>query len=282
MGLIYAINNLITADASINVSSEDSIYTKDKLYNIRPSYPFRFLGDRASVRANPEYICVDFGQDTNITLVAVFNHNLLGTSSGADITLKAADLVCPGISGAGDWDLSGNCVTSLLDRLVSNHRNFYKKLDCVPYEAWLLEVDDVDVQIPQIGELFMGQWAEFSGNVRLTPGRTDGPEFIFGQQQTHWGQDWVDFRSESEANFTLQFTNLQNQNVFDEFHLFLRNVAINNGKFVFIPNDSYPFVYYVVIKNVGHAVRNVSGSFGYLKTYDIELRSLTEGISLIS
>ena len=104
MGLIYAIQNFINADSVIHVSSEDSVYTKDKLWNIRPSYPFRFLGYRGNPRQHPEYICIDFGERKLPTLLAVFNHNLLGTSSAADITLKAANFICPDVSGAGSRD----------------------------------------------------------------------------------------------------------------------------------------------------------------------------------
>jgi hypothetical protein len=282
MGLIYAIENFIDTTTIIHASSEDSLYVTDNLFNVRPSYPFRFLGGRGSPRESPEWLCFDFGETVNPTLIAGFNHNFLGTSSGFYMNLEANNVQCSGFSGVGGF-FSGTFVESLGDRIIPNHRNFYQKFTLdQSYRYMRFEVHDVDVFIPQLGDLFIGQWQQFSGNVKLQPGRGDGPEFIFGQQQTHYGQDWVDFRSEKEANFTLRFTGLGSQTVYDEFHVFLRNVAANNGKFIFIPNDSYPFVFYVVIKNVAQAIREVSGSFGYLRNWEIEVKSLTEGIYLLT
>jgi len=65
MALLYAIENQIDVDTLCCVSSEDSTYLMEYLYNQRPSMPFRFTGS-GSV-GNPEWICIDF-PETHIDL----------------------------------------------------------------------------------------------------------------------------------------------------------------------------------------------------------------------
>ena len=68
--LVYAITNLIDG-ATITVSSEDSIFTKDHLYDGKPGRPFIY-----AVAAADDTITIDFGAATQWNLVSIHGHNI--------------------------------------------------------------------------------------------------------------------------------------------------------------------------------------------------------------
>lgn len=68
--LLYVVTNLIDG-ATITVSSEDSFFTKDHLYDGKPGRPFKF----ASAAAD-DTITVDFGAATQWNFVSIHGHNI--------------------------------------------------------------------------------------------------------------------------------------------------------------------------------------------------------------
>jgi hypothetical protein len=274
----YAVTNLINVDTLVEVSSEHAIYTMDKLYNVRPSYPFRFAGVGSA--GNPEYICVEFPAPKKITFAGLFNHNLIRNHGSDELSIKGCISGCT--SGGCNWD-APDYELSLLDRIIPNHRNSYSKL-AEKYLAW--RFDFINSRNPdgyiEVGDAFLGNWQKFSSNVRLQPGRPDGPSFNMGNQQSHYGQDWTNYRSETEQLFTMTFLNAGDPAVVDEIKVFFSLVQQQGGQFIVIPDDGQPFCYYVVIMNFDSlATRMQYGFTGELREWTLTLKTLVEGISLL-
>jgi len=277
----YAINNYIGSDTPLYSSSEDELYVLENLYNVRPSFPFRFEGIGTTSGAIPEWICVDLNTPRTPTLSALFNHNLLLTAGGDVLDLKACDDGCPGQSGACDWTLPDHEV-NMVPRLLLDFENLFQQFSWGAHQYFMLEVIDqnnVDGYI-ELGEWFLGASQVFT-NARLQPGRSDGPVFFEGTQTTYYGQIWSNYYSEAEA-FSISIKSMNDPAQVDELRLFLSAVKRAGGKFVFIPDDNFKFCYYVYMSNMADFGQQlVKGATCEHYEWKIELRTLVSGISLM-
>lgn len=288
MGLRYVIENLINDNTTITRSSEDTLYVKENLYNERPSLPFRTTAKDA------QWVCADFGKDTEVTFVGIFNHNL--TTEPGLLQLCGGG-ACGECTCTIDMTLppDANCAEEACgSQPTADFRNTWSKVDCeVNHRYWTLKITDTpDEAYYEIGEWVLGQWQQFPRGildadvatdpwVRLSPGRADGPEFFMGNQRTHWGQDWSTYYSEA-ARFELTFTNQNDPCVVDAIHAFLSTVQKAGGRFVLVPDDTKPFCYYVIIDNLrDYADRLIYGWTRELRQWRLRLKSLAEGIRLL-
>ena len=299
MGLIYSITNFINDDCILTANSEDDLYVLENLYNQRPSKPYRTTGIGAPP-GSPEFICVNLGTysgvEYEVTLAAIFNHNLTQLEVANDeLRLKGCVDFCSAASGSCDWD-NPDCERDLTTmrcagtQPIPNFLNTYHKIDCpAGYQYWRLDMIDQGnaAGYLEIGEFWLGQWQEFHKGdpddnwVHLQPGRADGPMFWMGNQRTHYGQDWTNYRSDAE-HFSLRFKNVNDPCIVDEIHAFLRAVQQTGGRFVLIPDDRKPFCYYVLIENLkNYADRLVYGDEGELREWKLELKTLTQGVALL-
>lgn len=289
MILLYVLENLITDDTPITYLTEDPLYIAENVYNERPSLPYRTLA-----KAAPEWICVDLGVDyeeVNVTFVGLFNHNLttaptlleLWGGDGCNVNTCITNMkIAP----------SDNCGVGCGTQPIANFRNTWGKVDCPDkHRYWTLRITDTPTEdYYEIGEWVLGEWQQFPRGVldgagepwvRLSPGRTDGPEFFMGKQHTHWGQDWSTFYSECER-FELTFTTQNDPCRVDAVHTFLKSVQRTGGRFVLIPDDNKPFCYYVIVENLGdYAERKIYGRTRELREWRLKLKSLTEGVRLL-
>lgn len=286
MTMLYSLENFINSETLLFSKTEDTLYKLKNLYTERPSYPYRSTA--VGTGALPEWVCVDLGSPTKVTLVGVFNHNIqyLPTAGGV-FHLKGCNDACPEEPGECAWgDQLALVDLSVADRMIEHFRNTYGKLDST-FQYWLLEVADstnADEHI-ELGEWWLGQWSKFTTadcKVHLQPGRADGPRYFMGIQETHYGQDWHSYYSATE-HFSIRLKNINDPNAVDEMHRFLTVVQRDyGGKFVFIPDDTRPFCYYVIIKNISdYANRLIYGDEVELREWRLELKTLTEGIKLI-
>lgn len=293
MGLIYVTENFIK-DKTLTSLTEDPLYVRENLYDERPSLPYRTTAEGAL-----QWICADLGTDMEVTFVAIFNHNLSLTPTLLQLCGHTA---CTDAANCG-----GGCLTDMTDAPVAcpgeacgsqptdNFRNLWSKVDCGvdTYRYWTLQINDTSPDADgynEIGEWVLGQWQEFPKGildgagqpwVRLSPGRTDGPEFFMGNQRTHWGQDWSTYYSESER-FELTFTNQNDPCVRDAIHAFLTAVQQTGGRFILVPDDTKPFCYYVIIDNLrDYAKRLIYGRTRELREWRLRLKTLAEGIRLL-
>jgi hypothetical protein len=282
--LKYAITNFLAGDlVTLYSSSEDDLYNLGKLYNVRPSYPFRFEGLGTTSGAIPEYICADLGEAKRPTFTAIFNHNFGDTID--TFKIQACVDGCPLQSGACAWDVSGGpgFEEDLEDRLIADFNNAHASFTPgADYQYWRWPFIDSANPNPylEIGELFLGEWQELP-DAKLQPGRADGPEFFEATQITDYGQIWSSYYSEAEA-FEIEIKNQNNPAQVSDLRKFLSDVKQANGKFIFIPDDHYKFVYYVHLQNLaGFGQQLVKGELCELYSWKLSLRTLVKGISLL-
>jgi len=275
--ILYAITNYITDNTPLYSSSEDSVYVLENLHNKRPSKPFRFTGQGSP--GSPEWVCVDLTENRLVTFVGIFNTNMLLIGSADELSLKACSNICRGESGACNWD-APDFERSLLASQKANHRNICDRFSHTN-RYWDIDVIDQDNPYPvEIGELFLGQWRQFT-NARLQPGQSDGPAFFRNVNVTHYGQTWSSAYSEART-FELTIKNVGNPAQVSELEVFLREVHDNGGRFVFIPRDDLGFCYYVFLQNESDFATQITrGLTGELYDYRLSLITLTEGIRLL-
>lgn len=285
--ILYSIDNFITASCDIYISSEDDLYHRDNIYLKRPSLPWRSDGSIGSV-GNPEWICIDFGEDKDVTYAGIFNHNLTSLSAAGDeFRLKGCTDGCPGQSGACDWD-NPDCEIDLSDRIISNFKNSCKKISCAypsghdGFQYWrvdFIDQNNTDGYI-EVGELFLGQWYRFA-NARLQPHKLHGPQIYRGTNITHYGQIWSYPYSDAEG-FSLAIKNMNDPAQIEDLAQFIRDVHENQGRFVINPNDDFNFCYYVFLENESNFREQISrGPDSEHTQWSLELRTLTQGITLL-
>lgn len=259
MTFYYVKTNLVNSTSlpdNTFASSEDTVYTVDKLYNKRPSYPFRFDG------LNAQWVKARWlAAAQQITFLGIFNHNLLDTVT---ITLEAAN------ADAG---------YALVKTPVWRDKNMYALFDDTK-KWWKLNIDNGGATIAQLGELVLGNWASFS-NAYVQPGRPDGPTIYASRNKTHMGQDWTAYYSRGET-FSIALDNINDPSATDDIQAFLNDIWENeDGKFFFIPDHTQPKGYYVQVVNTNkYANRRING-VKELRRWKLELETLTEGITLL-
>lgn len=258
MTLYYVKTNLIDSVSlpdNTYVSSEDAIYTVDKLYNKRPSYPFRFDG------VNAQWAKLDFTVAQDVTFVGIFNHNFI---PGVTITFQGA------VADAG-------YATEVTP--VYRAGNMYALLDA-SWRWWKLNINNGALIKPQIGEWVVGEWAEFT-NAYVQPGRSDGPIFHATNNITHYGQDWSGYLSKGEE-FSIALKNINTPTAEDDIQTFLNDIWQNeDGKFVFIPDHVTKKAYYVQVTNRDSYANRIINGEKELREWRLDLKTLTDGITLL-
>jgi hypothetical protein len=234
----------------------------DFLYNRRPSKPFRFTAKAA------QWIKADFTTPQLITHASIFNHNFIesGLSGGSDIRLQA--------NNADAWGAPAYN-QALTWKLYSMYRHLSQT-----QRWWRLYVDDAGNTVyPQVGELILGQHAEFS-NGWVQPEWGQGLNFTIAEAKTYFGQDWDYYLSHCQ-NFRLTIRNLNDPSTIDDVEQFFTDILGTAGRFVLIPNDALPFCFYVKAQakdiNYEQFVRGTRD----LNDWSINLKTLTQGITLV-
>ncbi len=275
--ILYAIENFINDYTPLYSSSEDAVYIQENVYNKRPSKPFRFTGQGSP--GNPEWICVDLGENKLVTFVGIFNTNMMLIGSADELTIKACNNICRGESNACDWDIP-NFERSLLASQKANFKNICDRFSHTD-RYWDLEIIDQDNPYPvELGEWFLGQWQQFE-NAHLQPGQADGPVLNRNVNVTHYGQIWSSAYAEAKS-FDMTIKNIGDPRQVSELDIFLKEVHNNGGRFVIIPRDDLGFCYYVFLQNESDFAAQISkGLTGELYDYKLSLITLTEGIRLL-
>lgn len=259
MSLLYVKTNLINSNTlpdNTYVSTEDSVYTVDNLYNKRPSKPFRFTATTA------QWIKVQLAISQPVNFAAVFNHNF---NPGVTLSLQGAN---------ADAGYSTIVIPSW------RKENFYSAFQ-VTWKWFKFNVTDGgNPRFPQVGEFFLGNYARFL-NAYLQPGQSDGPTIYMSDQKTHYGQDWSTYNSQTRS-FSIGFENITKPAVIDDIQTFLEDVfENNNGKFILIPDENQPHCYYVRITNRNNFSNLLVNGVNQLRGWRLELETLTKGIALL-
>lgn len=256
--MYYAIENLINSNTLDSVSTEDPIYVKEWLYDRRPSRPFRFTAKVA------QWVKVNLGAATRVTLAALFNHNLQNV---ATVQLEADILdfwAPPAYQQSVAWRSEDEHL--LLDQT---------------YQWWRLAVADAtNPACPQLGDFFLGNWCQFT-YAKVQPGRADGPAVHRATHLTPYGQIWSAYFGRTER-FSIRLRNLNTASQVDELQTFVQAVAAAGGAFVFIPEHTLPHVFYVFLENESDFAQQITrGQTNELRDWNLQLRVLTKGITLL-
>ncbi len=255
--MIYSTENLLSVFTMASVTTEDPLYVKEYLYDNRPSRPFRFTSKSA------QRIVIDLSSAKPATLAALFNHNL---TPGATVLIQA--------------NTSNAWTTPAFSQPFSWRNLDQYALLAQTFRWWSFYVDDPsNTLMPEIGVAWLGNWSKFP-NARVNPGRVDSPEFFQVEQVTSYGQDWTVYLSDSQV-FELGLTNLISPSAVDDIHIFLRAIYGAAGRFVFIPDEAQPHVYFVRVMGNPSSNRITYSSSGELRGWTIKLKVLTHGIALI-
>jgi hypothetical protein len=257
--LLYSTVNLVDVDTLSSVSTEDPLYVKENLYNLRPSKPFYFQVKAA------QWVKIDLLGSSLVQVCGIFNHNFTSTAS----------LVFKGYSDA--W------TTAIYNRsLMYRQYDLYRKLN-QSARWWKVEVSDAaNSAYPRIGELWLGTLSKFN-NAHVQPGRDDGVEFFASEQQTTYGQDWDVYLSESKR-LKINFLNINDPNNTDDIETFLSAVRGPEGRFLLIPDNKMPHVFLVKVVGSPAAHRLVYGNKAgekELRSWSLDLKVLSRGITLL-
>lgn len=256
MPFYFSATNFLTAATLASVSTENTIYPKENLYDDRPSKPFYWTSKLA------QNIIINLGAVSLVELIAIFNHTLL---QAATITAEANNA---GFPGAPLW--SQNFTWREYDMYIRPLQS---------YQFWRIYINDAgNPIIPRIGELWLGDLDEFS-QAFVQPGREDGKTFHTDEKQTVYGQDWDVYFSE-QKEFKLQIKHLNDPAVVDEIEVFLTAVYGAAGRVVFIPDTRYPHVFFVKVVGSPTAKRPIYGEHE-LREWNLTFRELTRGITLL-
>jgi hypothetical protein len=257
MGFDYSATNLLTAVTLVSVSTENTIYPKENLYDDRPSKPFYWTSKLA------QEIIIDLGATPPLLeLIAIFNHTLM---QAATITVEANNAGFPG-APLQSWSPAWR-----------EYDFYFRPLDTFRY--WRVYIDDpTNPLIPRIGELWLGSVSQFI-QAYVQDGQADGKTFHADEKQTGYGQDWDVYFSE-QKEFKLQIKHVNDPAVVDEIETFLTSIAGPAGRFVLIPDTRYAHVYFVKVVGSPAAQRPIYGDCE-LREWALTLRELTRGITLL-
>lgn len=259
MSLLYAVGNLITSSTLNAVSSEDSIYVKEYLYNKRPSLPFRFTSK------TDQYIVLDMGGDENVTLLSLINHNL---QSAATIRLEAdnnpPNWAAPAYSHVVTW----------------REENLYMKLDQT-YRWYRIFISDPTNPVNlQVGEAILQLYCSFT--TAHIQAQSEGDVFYTATQETFMGQDW-DAELARKALLTLRIRKEETHgdSVLEEIRAFLRSLSGSVGRFLIIPDDTTPECYYVKAAGSEFKADRIFHNVKDIRDWDLDLAEISQGFMLL-
>ena len=271
MSLLYATGNLVDVDTLFAVSTEDTLYVMENLYNERPSLPFR------ATSALTITIDVDAGLGNTIspTLVALINHNF---ATETVFNLSGSNI---GFGGGGgqNWDLT----------ICPNHNNSGRTIapTGAGYRYWRFVFTGTIVSggatVVEIGEYILTDGVHFTTLYVVAEG--EGVSIPAASAKTHYGQPWDQKYSEGMV-FTLQPTQLTaTAGNIDEMRLFLQALEGVAGRFVFSPDDTYLSskcqLYYVHAVGTEFMAARLRDGAADLLQWNLRLEELPVGVSMI-
>ena len=256
MSLYYAVTNLVTEDTLDSVSSEDTTFVKEFLYNQRQSKPFRFTAK------SDNWIKVDLGSATQVTIAAILNHNVL--SSGT-ITLRAH---ATDLGTLATWQSSASYSTTITIKSPSCYEAINQT-----YRWWHIEFDNASGENVEIGEYFLGTYSTFTMGYKY-PFREKELRTVTENLSVH-GQRWR-YKIAEKAYFGVDFDAVTDANLISEIKAFFAEHE-NDTPFVFVPESTEGYCYYVFCLNDLEAARN----FEDLNAFSLELEEQTRGVSIV-
>ena len=177
--LQYIADNLVESASAVTVSTEDSTYEKENLYNRRPGKPFKFTTTAGN-------IVIDFGSATSIDSIAVIGHNIDSGATTIDLEGNAAD----------SWG-----APSLTEAVTQVDTNMYKIFTSDSYRYWRFVVAGAAATV-KIGELILGVSVTLTNNYQW--GMEKARTYKNISLRTEYGQPWT-YQLYNQRNYNLSF-----------------------------------------------------------------------------
>jgi len=259
MSLIYTSGNYINVSTINAVSTEDTLYVKENLYNKRPSLPFRFTAK------SDQYIDLDMTTDITPTIFALINHNLLST---ATIRLEA------------DGNPPNWAAPSYSQVLVWREENLYYKLSGQTYRWWRIFVTDaLNTANLQIGEAILHLHSSFT--TAAVQAQSEGDAFYTATQETFMGQDWdAELARKALLSLRIRKQETHGDAIQEEIRAFLRSLNGSAGRFLIVPDDTTTDCYYVKAAGSKFIADRIFHTAKDLRDWNLDLAEISQGISL--
>lgn len=232
MGMIYVIGNNISGDTLDSVSTEDSVYPKENMYNLSQSMPWRLT-------TNSGNVIIDLGVGfTQPMCLGLMNHNLLGTSVANPFVFTiSADNDAPNW-GAPDWGpvtipYRAQNIFYIIPSAQRNHR------------WWRVDWDDPDNSALEFGEVVLKTYSTFSMPF-WWPYR-ESLNYIVDENVTHYGRRHRVKRAKKKG-FKLDYDGVLDTNLTNEVEVFFEDLDGDNP-FIFVPNEDETESWYVECLN---------------------------------
>jgi len=258
----YAVSNLITESTLDSVSSEDTLYVKEYLYDERQSKPFRWTSNTA------EWILIDLGSDIPVRFVSLLLHDFVNPGTlqmqgYLQATGKPTDCSDP-----ADF-------TETLSLCPENDNIFKRFAASVTCRYWLLCVTDVSAPANMgLGQLFMAtDGTQFTRNYDW--GFSERLVIVSANQQTGYGQTWASHKAEY-MEFEISFSGIEDDDIEGEWLTFIKAVK-KNVPFIYVPDDSDDKCWYVL----NMSDWDLNREFIDLTNFSLELREQSRGIAVL-
>jgi len=250
MSIRYAIDNFIDSNTLSSVSTEDTLYVKEWMYNARQSKPFRMTAKTGN-------IVFDFGA-ARPDIFCILNHNL---SNAATITLEFDN-------DPPNWGAPADSIN-----LTWNELNIWESFTKDYRWQRLVFADAGNAANLSFGEIVATTYGTFTRNYNW--GNSDILRFIKTDAVTKHKQRWRSFLAKGRA-FNLQFSNITDALLVSEIEAFYEDF---NGvdPFVFIPDDGEVNCWYVYCLND----LSVTREFIDVNNFSLSLEEQTRGINLL-
>lgn len=248
----YILGNYINSSTLSSVSSEDTVYPKEDMYNRRQSLPWRMT-------AKSGYAIFDFGTDRP-TALALMNHNLLGTGAFT-MTLKTAAT-------------EGALVASSPESIVWHKQNIWHDIVMSSNRWWRIDISDPDNGSNlEFGEIILYLSGIFTMNYSWP--YKDALDYIVADNVTHYGVRHRVRRAKRRL-FALDFEGVTDANLISEVEAFFE--ALDGERpFVFIPDGTGTDSWYVYCLNSMDATR----VFLNTNKFFLRLEEQARGITLL-
>lgn len=252
MGMLYNLGNYINLSTLSSVSSEETIYPKENMYNKRQSLPWR-------MEAKSGHAIFNFGSNRPI-FFAIMNHNLVGTGAFS-LTLKTA-----GNEGA--------LVASPAEAVTWHKQNIWHAIDLTPDQWWRIDVADPDNTANlEFGEIIFYIAGTFTMNYWWP--YKEGLEYVTEENITQYGHRHI-AKKAVRKTFGLDFEGVTDANLVSEVQAFFEGFDGKNP-FVFIPDSEEADSWYVYCLNSLKASR----AFLDNNKFSMVLEEQSRGITLL-
>ena len=252
MGMLYVIGNYINLGTLSSVSTEDSVYPKENMYDLAQSIPWRMT-------AKSGHAIFDLGTDVP-TVLGIMNHNLVGTGAFS-LTLKTAAA-------------EGGLVGAVAENIAWHDHNIWHAIASTPLQWWRIDWSDPDnTSNLELGEIILYTSSTFTMNYWWP--YKEGMAYVVDEHVTHFGRRHRIRRAKKKV-FTLDFEGVTDANFISEIETFFEAFD-GDQPFIFIPDDTLADSWYVECLNSLEAQR----IFIDQNKFFLKLEEQSRGITLL-